>query len=127
MQSTGKFGKVLLNAKVNLICFVVSSLVAFFSRKFFIDSLGSDFLGLASTIQNFLGFLNLIELGIGGAIACALYKPIIEDNRDEIISLISLLGYLFRYVGSIVAIAGIGMIICIPFLFEGTPFSYLLI
>ncbi|MFR5960348.1 MAG: hypothetical protein ACLUHA_16270 [Bacteroides stercoris] len=47
-------------------------------------------LGLNTTAQNLIGFLNLAELGIGGAIAFTLYKPIFEKD-SQIINEIALL------------------------------------
>ena len=67
--------KTILNAKVNLIFYFINLAVTFFSRKVFLDSLGADFFGLTSTIGGFIGFLSLVEHGIGNAISFALYKP----------------------------------------------------
>ena len=34
-----------------------------YPRKIFLENLSDDFVGLTSTLQNLLGFLNLAELG----------------------------------------------------------------
>ena len=67
-------------------------LLQFFSRKIFLDYLGSEVLGLNTTVQNSLRFLNLAELGIGKTIAYNLYKPLYEKNFS--VSIQSLLSYL---------------------------------
>ena len=46
------------NAKVALIFYLVQILLGFFSRKAFFDYLGSEILGLNTTVANLLGFLN---------------------------------------------------------------------
>ena len=45
----------LLNAKVNLVFYLLALLLSFFSRKVFLDHLGADFIGLTGTLQNILG------------------------------------------------------------------------
>ena len=74
-------------------------MLAFFSRKIFLDSLGADFVGLTGTLQNLLGFLNLAEMGIGAAIGYVLYRPLFEQNKEKINEIISVLGYMYRLVG----------------------------
>lgn len=64
------------NAKVALIFYLVQILLGFFSRKAFFDYLGSEILGLNTTVANLLGFLNLAELGIGTSVGYFLYKPL---------------------------------------------------
>lgn len=62
---------------------MASLLVAFFTRKIFLDQLGTEFIGLTGTLQSLLGFLNLAELGVGTAIGYVLYKPIFDDNKEK--------------------------------------------
>ena len=76
MKGDSRLQKSMLNANVNTICFFVSLLISFFSRKIFLDQLGASFMGLSGTLGSLLGFLNIAELGIGAAIGYALYKPI---------------------------------------------------
>ena len=71
--------KSLLNARVNLIFYVLILIISFFSRKVFLNCLGADFVGLTGTLMNLLNFLNLAELGISTAIGYVLYKPIFEN------------------------------------------------
>lgn len=51
--------KSLLNARVNLIFYVLILLISFFSRKIFLNCLGADFVGLTGTLMSLLNFLNL--------------------------------------------------------------------
>ena len=43
--------------------FCIRYMLAFFSRKIFLEELGNNFLGLTGTLNNILGLLNLAELG----------------------------------------------------------------
>ena len=44
-------------------------------------------------------FLNLSELGIGTAVGFALYKPIYDNNKEEINEIIGYLGFLYKKIG----------------------------
>ncbi len=89
--------------------------------------LGADFLGLTNTLLNLLGFLNLAELGIGTAIGYVLYKPIFDHDQPKINEIISVFGYIYRWIGFI--ILGIGLVLAcfLPFIFPNTTFHYSLI
>ena len=84
MPQESRLKKSLLNARVNLIFYVLSLALSFFSRKIFLDALGADFMGLIGTLNNLLGFLNLAELGISTAIGYVLYKPLFEHDKRKI-------------------------------------------
>ena len=82
MSKASRTHKSLLNAKVNLLFYLLTLFVYFFSRKIFLEHLGVDFMGLTGTLQNILGLLNLAELCVGASVSYALYKPIAEGNRE---------------------------------------------
>lgn len=110
--------KSFLNAKVNLVFYFITLFVSFFSRKVFLDCLGADFMGLAGTVGNLLSFLNMAELGIGSSIGYVLYKPIFEKDREKISDVISVLGYLYRIVGTIILCSGIILSFFLPLIFK---------
>lgn len=118
MKKDSRTYKTIQNARVNLFFVILSFLVAFFSRKIFLDTLGVEFVGLTSTLQSVLGFLNLAELGIGTAISVTLFKPLKEKNRTEINEIMTLMSYLYRKIGVFVLISGIVLSIFIPFIFS---------
>ncbi|NAS30169.1 sugar transporter [Flavobacteriaceae bacterium R38] len=117
----------ILNARINLIFYIASTFVAFFTRRIFLEYLGDEFIGLTGTIQGILGFLNLAELGIGTAIGFTLYKPLYEKDREEINRIISLFGFLYRKVGLFILSAGVLISFLFGIIFSGTSFSLLLI
>lgn len=119
--------KSILNARINMICYFVSLLTSFFTRRTFIDYLGLDFIGLTGSIASLLSFLNLAELGIGGSIAFLLYKPVHDRDRFKVNELISVMGYLYRWIGIIIISAGIILSLFFPLIFPDTGFSMKLI
>jgi len=112
--------KSLLNAEVNILFYFLSLFLAFFSRKIFLDCLGADFIGLTGTLNNILGYLNLSELGISACIGYFLFKPIQSGNREEIQDILSLLGYLYNWIGVIIFGGAVIVSLFFPLIFGNT-------
>lgn len=110
--------KSILNAEVNLLFYFLSLFLTFFSRKIFLDNLGAEFIGLTGTLNNILGYLNLTELGISASIGYFLFKPIQTNNRKEIQDILSLLGYLYNWIGAIIFIGAFIISLFFPFIFS---------
>lgn len=110
-NSESRTAKSIKNAKVALAFYFINLILQFFSRKIFLEYLGAEVLGLNTTAQNLLGFLNLAELGIGGAVAYNLYKPLFEKNTQAINEIVSVQGWLYRRVAYAV-IAGACILMC---------------
>ena len=124
MAEKSRTQKTFLNARVNLIFYCLTLALSFFSRKIFLDILGADFMGLTGTLYNLLSFLNIVELGIGTTIGYVLYKPLFENNQQKINEIISVFGYMYRWVGIIILIAGIILSLFLPLIFPHTPFNF---
>lgn len=124
MAKESRVKKSFLNARMNLICYMASLAVAFFTRKVFLNQLGTEFIGLTGTLQSLLGFLNLAELGVGTAIGYVLYKPIFDDDKAKINEIISVFGYLYRCIGLVILGAGIILSVFLPLIFPDTTFSW---
>lgn len=127
MEPESRVKKTLLNARVNLIFYFLTLILSFFSRKIFLECLGAEFVGLTGTLQNILGFLNLAELGIGSAIGYVLYKPIYDHDQQKINEIISVMGYLYRWIGGLILGGGCILALFLPWIYPDTVFSPLLI
>ena len=91
----------------------VSMLLGFISQAIFVRTLGTEYLGLNGLFSNIVSMLAVVELGIGSAIVYNLYKPIAEDDRQQIKILMKFYKICYRVIAVIVFIIGI---IIIPFL-----------
>lgn len=129
MQQESRVKKSLLNARVNLIFYFLTLVLSFFSRKIFLDGLGSDFIGLTGTLGNLLAFLNLAESGVSAAIAVVLYAPLLEHNEQKIKEIVSVMGYLYHTIGKIILSGGLLLACFFPLIFPdadlGLPIIYL--
>ena len=112
--------KSIVNAEVNILFYFLSLFLTFFSRKIFLDNLGADFIGLTGTLYNILGYLNLSELGISACIGYFLFKPLQTNNRQEIQDILSLLGYLYNWIGTIIFAGAFIISLFFPLIFDNT-------
>ena len=112
-----------MNAKVNVMFYVITTVLAFFSRRIFLQNLGDNFVGLTSTLGDILSLMNITELGIGTAVSVTLYKPLFDNDRDKINDVISVYGFLYTRVGAIIASVGIVVSCFFPLIFKeaGVP------
>jgi O-antigen/teichoic acid export membrane protein len=109
--------KSIRNAEVNLLFYFLSLFLTFFSRKIFLDNLGTEFIGLTGTLNNILGYLNLSELGISACIGYFLFKPIQTGNKKEIQDILSLLGWLYNRIGAIIFAGAFVVSLFFPLIF----------
>ena len=115
------------NIKVALFFYIINLLLNFISRRFFIEYLGIELLGLNTTVTNLLGFLNIAELGIGSAVSYALYKPLFERNKQTINEIVSVQGWLYRKIALIVILGALILMFFFPIFFAKVelPFWYI--
>jgi len=123
MPKESRIKKSLLNARINLIFYILALFLSFFSRKMFLNYLGADFMGMTNTLYDLLEFLNLAELGIGSAIGYVLYKPLFEQNETKINEIISVLGFIYQRIGFVILGAGIILSLFLPAIFPGNVFD----
>ncbi len=118
----------LMNIKVGMIFYMLSLVLAFFSRRVFLDCLGTEFIGLTGMLMNIMSFLSVAELGIGTSIVYFLYKPLQQDDHQKINEVMSMLAFLYRCIGGIILAGGIIVSICFPWWFgslsTGLPLVY---
>ena len=106
------------NSQVALIFYFIEIIIGFWSRKVFIDYLGTEILGLNTTAMNLLNFLNIAELGIVSAVTFTLYKPISQNDQKSINEIISVQGWLYRKIGFFVGGGALVLMLFFPFIFN---------
>lgn len=114
----------LKNIKASSFFLVLNVLLNIISRRFFIEYLGAEVVGLTAVLHNVLGFLNLAELGLTSAVAGVLYKAIYDDDKTKIQEVISIFGYLYRMIGFTILGAGIILSFFLESFFSSTDLSY---
>ena len=102
-----------INIGVNIVGYILNTVMGFVCRMFFVRSLTAEYLGINGLFTNILSMLSLAELGIGTAIVFALYKPIAENDKAKIASLMRFYSHAYRIIGVVVALVGLAIL---PFL-----------
>ncbi|MDB5277767.1 MAG: sugar transporter [Ferruginibacter sp.] len=113
----------LINARVNIIFYVILFFVSLFSRKIYLTILGNSIVGLNSTLQNILGILNLAELGVWSATAFALYKFIHDKNHEKIKEVITIFGHFYKIIGYVIVGLSLIVVFFLPYIFKESGIS----
>lgn len=103
----------LRNISVGLIVQGIELILKFVSRTIFIASLPISYLGVSGLFGEILTLLSLAELGLGGAIGFALYRPLAVKDHRQIGSLMNFYRLAYAIIGGIVLLMGIALV---PFL-----------
>ena len=86
---------------------ILQQILRILVRIVFIRKIGQEYLGLNSVFTELLTALQLVELGIGPAMAYSLYKPLAENNTEKVKSLMNLFKKAYRIIGTIILLGGI--------------------
>ena len=89
----------ILNISTNLVGYALNTILGFVCRIVFVQCLSADYLGVNGLFTNILTMLSLAELGVGGAIVYALYKPLAENDEEKIASLMKLYSKAYQMIG----------------------------
>lgn len=108
------------NIFFGLVLNIYQIVVPFIMRTIMIYYMGMEYLGLNSLFTSVLSVLNLAELGVGSAMVYSMYKPIVDDDREQIKSLMRLYQTYYRLIGLVIAITGGILTPFIPHLIHGS-------
>ncbi len=109
------------NAAISLISTLITTLLNFINRTVFIQVLSVEYLGLGGLFSNILKFLALAELGVGNAINFALYKPLKDDDKEKVKSLMALYKRFYTLIGLAVLICGASLTPFLGYLIKELP------
>ena len=101
------------NASFAIISKFTYIILNFICRTIFIKTLGSEYLGVNGLFTNILTMLSFAELGIGTAIIYKMYKPIAENDKERIKTLMHFYKKAYSIIGIVILTIGLAII---PFL-----------
>lgn len=101
------------NIAFSAIAYSIQIVLGFLVRRYFIYYFNEEFLGLNSLFSNVLSVLSLAEMGIGGAIVFAMYKPVAEGDSYKVNALLRFYRKCYFIIGVIVAVLGL---LVLPFM-----------
>ena len=94
-------------------------LLPFITRIIILQLLGVHYLGIGTLFTSLLQFLNLAELGIGTAVTYNMYRPIAENNIDELCRILRYIKKMYRGIGLIMLAVGTALVPAVPYLTHG--------
>ena len=92
------------NIYISLLCQLITIVCGLIVPRLMLAAFGSDANGAVSSISTFLGYIALLEGGIGGVARAALYRPLAENDIDQISEVMAEIRKLFRRIGEIFCI-----------------------
>lgn len=110
-----------LNIAAGLGGYSVNIILSMINRMVFTRTLPPEYLGINGLFTNILSMLSLAELGVGGAIVYALYKPIAENDEEKIASIVKVFGLAYRIIGSVIGVVGLCIMPFLSLLLEDQP------
>ena len=121
MNKDSRTKNALRNTIVGIISQILTLVFSFVNRTIFIHFLGSDYLGFNGLFSNILSLLSIAELGIGSAIVYSMYKPLAEQNKEKIKSLVRLYKRCYMIIGAVVTAIGLSLIPFFDILIKNPP------
>lgn len=79
----------------------VAMIIGIIVPRLFLSRFGSEVYGATNSISQFLGFITILEGGIGGVARAALYKPLAENDIDKVSGIMTEIRHFFRIIGFI--------------------------
>jgi len=120
-MKTSRTKNAIRNSYVGLIAQVITLFLNFINRTFFIKLLNVEYLSLNGLFSNILSILSFTELGVGTAIAYALYKPVAYEEKEKIKSLLNYYKKVYRIIGITIFGLGLALIPLFPFIIKEVP------
>lgn len=105
-----------INIIVSLGCQIITIICGLITPRLMLKAYGSEAYGLSTSIAQFLGYITLLEGGIGGVARAALYKPLAENNITAISAIVDEIKRFFRIVAYIFCVYVLVLASCFKFI-----------
>lgn len=109
-----KFDKGILNLVVGILSQIVTLTLGIVIPKIYVDNLGSEVNGLMTTVTQIFAYIALLEAGIGNTTLQALYKPLANNKRDDINSILAATDHYYKRTSILYFIAVVILAILYP-------------
>ena len=96
--------KAMINTAFSMLLEIVTVIAGFIVPRLFIGSFGSEVNGLVSSITSFIGYITLLQSGVGTVAKAAMYKPLAEKDHDKLCIIVKTVESFFRKIAIITVI-----------------------
>lgn len=104
MERLSREKKLYINSSVGLVSQAIMICCGLILPTVILSAYGSKAYGLTSSINQFLGFIQLCELGVGAVVQSALYKPLATGDIYTVSCILKSSRKFFRIVGTILLV-----------------------
>ena len=112
------------NTFASLLSQITALVCGFILPRLFLEHYGSSVNGLINSITQFLGVISFLELGVGAVVQSSLYKPLAEQDGNQISRISVSANKFFQKLAKIFLAYVIILCVCYPFLVN-CEFSFL--
>lgn len=106
--------KSIYNAIAATLASGVGMILGFITQKVFLNCLGLEYSGANGLFTNIMSMLSIVEMGIGSAIIYNLYKPIADNDKEKITTLMYFYQKCYRILAAVIFLLGIIIIPLVP-------------
>lgn len=76
--------KAIINIIFSLLLQLVTVVSGFIVPRLFIGTFGSEVNGLVNSISSFVGYITLLQSGVGSVVKASLYKPLAHKDKNQL-------------------------------------------
>lgn len=118
-----RYKRLKLNTISSILTQIVTVICGFILPRFMLSTYGSTVNGLVSSITQFLSIIAFMQLGVGAVVQSSFYKPLADNNFEEISKIYVSAQKFFRTIAIIFSIYTILLAIIYPLL-AGKDFDF---
>ena len=96
--------KALITTISSIIYQIVSVISGFILPKLMLEKYGSEVNGLITTITQYITIISLLDMGVGAVVQSSLYKPLVNNDIEEISKIVNSGKKFFRNLGRILIV-----------------------
>jgi len=86
---------------------ILSLVLGFVARRLFIDNLPIELLGVSDFFNSFFYSVSLIDIGFASILIFNLYKPLNENNQEQVKWLVSSFKKIYTIIASIIIVVSL--------------------
>lgn len=116
--------RALVSIIFSLLLEIVTVISGFIVPRLIISTYGSSVNGLVNSITSFIGYISILQLGVGSVVKASLYKPLAKRDQAALNTIVKTTLGFFRKIG-IVTIIYIGILTFVFPAFLATEFDFL--
>lgn len=110
------YRKLKLNTISSLVFEIVTIICGFILPRLIMGQYGSSINGLVNSITQFIGIITFLELGVGKVVQSALYKPLAENDNEQVSKIVVSGKKFFNRIALIMAFYIVFLFVVYPFI-----------